>query len=65
MSRRDNRVSVRLSHRTLMQLEEVSSKTGICMSMLIRAFIIREVEACYDENGYYTGLKRNDKRGQG
>lgn len=56
-------MSVRLSHRTLMQLEEVSSKTGICMSMLIRAFIIREVEACYDENGYYTGLRRNDKRG--
>lgn len=63
MSRRDNRISVRLSSRTLMQLREVSNKTGICMSMLIRAFIIREVESCYDENGYYIGLRRNDKRG--
>jgi len=56
---------VRLSSRTLMQLREVSNKTGICMSMLIRAFIIREVESCYDENGYYIGLRRNDKRSQG
>lgn len=56
---------MRLSSRTLMQLREVSNKTGICMSMLIRAFITREVESCYDENGYYIGLRRNDKRGQG
>lgn len=54
----NNRISIRFNERILMLLTEISEKTGVKMSVIIRSFVIKGIDEITDETG---NLKFNEK----
>ncbi len=52
------RISIRFDDRTLMLLEELSSKTKVRVSVVIRSLVIKGIDEIIDETG---NLKLNEK----
>lgn len=52
------RISIRFDDRTLMLLEELSSKTKVRVSVVIRSLVIKGIDEIIDDTG---NLKLNEK----
>jgi antitoxin component of RelBE/YafQ-DinJ toxin-antitoxin module len=59
-----NRISIRIDERTKMLLHEISDATGVSVAVVIRSFIMREVDLILDREGYIRikNEKKTDKR---
>ncbi len=55
----NNRISIRFNERILMLLTEISEKTGIKMSVVIRSLVIKGIDEITDETG---NLRLNEKQ---
>ena len=59
MTMANNRISIRFNERILMLLTEISEKTGIKMSVVIRSLVIKGIDEITDETG---NLRLNEKQ---